>query len=77
MIDRITVPTLILSAHDDPFVPPTQFRDPAVSGNTHVTTAIQRHGGHCGFYAEPVNGLDGYWAEHTAVAFARRHCVGS
>ena len=74
VIDRIRVPTLILSSDDDPFVPPAQFRDPAVAGNRHVTTAIQRHGGHCGFYAEPSNGFDGYWAERTAVAFAERHC---
>ena len=36
VIDQIAVPTLILSASDDPFVPPEQFRDPAIAGNPHI-----------------------------------------
>ena len=73
VIDRIAIPTLIISAADDPFVPEQQFRDPAVAGNPHITTVITRYGGHCGFYAGPAPGFDGYWAERAAVAFAMRH----
>ena len=72
VVDRIAVPTLILSAEDDPFVPAEQFRDPVVQANPRVTGAITRHGGHCGFYADPTPGFDGYWAERTAVDFALR-----
>ena len=72
VVDRIAVPTLILSAEDDPFVPAEQFRDPVVRANPRVTSAITRHGGHCGFYADPTPGFDGYWAELTAVDFALR-----
>ena len=73
VVDRISTPTLIISAEDDPFVPPEQFRNPAAAANLKVTTAITRHGGHCGFYTEPNPGFDGYWAERTALEFVRRH----
>ncbi len=73
VIDQIAIPTLILSAADDPFVPPEQFGDPVLAANPHMTTVVTRHGGHCGFYSEPAYGFDGYWAERAAVAFALRH----
>ena len=69
VVDRIRVPTLILSAQDDPFVPAEQFRDPAVAGNPQLTVILTRHGGHCGFVTETANGFDGYWAEQMVVAF--------
>lgn len=72
VVDRIAIPTLILSAEDDPFVPPEQFRHTAIARNPHLTAAITRHGGHCGFFTAPTPGFDGYWAERTAVEFARR-----
>jgi predicted alpha/beta-fold hydrolase len=68
VIDRIARPALIITAEDDPFVPPEPFRDPKVVGNPHVTVIVTRHGGHCGFVAEP-NGYDGYWAERRVVDF--------
>jgi uncharacterized protein len=69
-IDRITVPALILTAENDPFVPPGPFRDPAVAGNPAITTIITREGGHCAF-VEPSDGsYDGYWAEREVVRFA-------
>jgi predicted alpha/beta-fold hydrolase len=71
VIDRVARPALIISADDDPFVPPEIFRAPPVTGNPHITTVITRHGGHCAFVAEP-NGYDGYWAEQTVIDFLRR-----
>ena len=68
VIDRIAIPSLIVTAEDDPFVPPEPFRDPKVTGNPHITTVITSHGGHCGFIGEP-NGDDGYWAERLVVDF--------
>jgi len=69
-IDRIAVPTLILTAENDPFVPPAPFRDPAIAGNAAITTVITREGGHCAF-VEPADGrYDGYWAEREVVRFA-------
>lgn len=72
VIDRVAVPSLILTAADDPFVPPEPFRDPAVTGNPRITTVITSHGGHCGFVG-PANGDDGYWAERAIVEFIASH----
>ena len=70
LIDRVRVPTLILTAEDDPFVPPAPFRDPKVTSNPAITVAVTEHGGHCGFVAAPSAGSDGYWAEEQVVSFA-------
>jgi uncharacterized protein len=72
VIDRVTIPALIVTAEDDPFVPPEPFRDPKVTGNPHITTVITSHGGHCGFVGE-ANGHDGYWAERMVVEFVAHH----
>jgi len=77
VVDRIQVPTLILTAADDPFVPATMFESPAIRGNPNITTVVTRHGGHCGFVADPrlCSGRDdGYWAETTALWFAGKFC---
>ena len=73
VVEHIEVPTLILSAADDPFVPPGQFRAPELMGNPSVTVVVPRHGGHCGFVTRSSSGFDGYWAEQTAVRFAHQH----
>ena len=67
--DRIAVPALIITAEDDPFVPPSTFRDPAVLGNPAVTVALLAHGGHCAFLERATEESDGYWAEHEIVRF--------
>jgi predicted alpha/beta-fold hydrolase len=64
LIDRVTVPTLIVSALDDPFVPGEQFQRPEVTGNANVRVLLTPHGGHCGFVSAA-----GYWAEDTVVRF--------
>jgi hypothetical protein len=74
VVHRIAVPTLILTAADDPFVPPAPFSDPAIAGNPHITVHVTPHGGHCAFLADAINGEDGYWAEHAIVRFAEQHC---
>jgi predicted alpha/beta-fold hydrolase len=74
VIDRIAVPALVITAADDPFVPPEPFMDPGVTGNPNITVRISPHGGHCGFLAAGPDGEDAYWAEHTVVSFAARHC---
>ena len=69
VVDKVTIPTLILSAADDPFVPHQQFSDKALSNNARITTRITDYGGHCGFYTSPHAGFDGYWAEETVLNF--------
>ena len=73
VIDRIVVPTLIIAAEDDPFVPAAMFDEPAVRNNRHITTVVTPHGGHCGFVAAPGGRGDSYWAESSIVAFVSKY----
>ncbi len=70
VIARVSVPALIISAADDPFVPPSIFDAPDVRNNPHVRVEITPHGGHCAFLSERSADDDGYWAESAIVAFA-------
>lgn len=75
VIDRVRVPALIITAEDDPFVPPNPFRDPKVAGNPHITLKLSRYGGHCAFVGPREGNHDGYWAEDQIVAFVERHAT--
>ena len=70
VIDRVRVPTLIMTAEDDPFVPVAAFRDPAVTGNPNIALVITPHGGHCAYVERGSGDYDGYWAEREIVRFA-------
>ncbi len=70
---RIALPTLLLSAANDPFVPPEQFSAPALRDNPRVAVTLTPDGGHCGFIEAPREAYDGYWAEAVTVAFVERH----
>jgi predicted alpha/beta-fold hydrolase len=70
VLHRIAVPALLLTAADDPFVPPDAARDPSLAGVVNLTRVITRYGGHCGFVGRPADGDDGYWAERQVVDFA-------
>jgi predicted alpha/beta-fold hydrolase len=75
VIDRIRVPTLIITAEDDPFVPSDTFRDPLVTGNPNLTVVITRTGGHCAYVERGERDYDGYWAEREIVRFVTAHAT--
>ena len=69
VVDHIRVPTLIISAKDDPFVPAASFANQALTQNRAITLRVTPHGGHCAFVSAR-NGIhDGYWAEWAIVEF--------
>jgi predicted alpha/beta-fold hydrolase len=76
VIDKISVPTLIVHAQDDPFIrltPPTRAK---LMANPHIQLIETAHGGHCAFLAPPSDGpedFDGYWAEHALLDFVLAH----
>jgi uncharacterized protein len=76
VVDRIRVPALVITAEDDPFVPPGPFRDPALTSNPRIRVVLTRNGGHCGFVTAPSAGDDGYWAETQVVKMAESVCLG-
>ena len=74
-IERLSVPALVITAGDDPFVPPDPFRDPKIAANPHIDLRLSAHGGHCGFIGPASAMDDGYWAENQIVAFVERHAT--
>jgi predicted alpha/beta-fold hydrolase len=68
VVDRIAVPTLILSAQDDPFIRLTAGTRARLLANPHITFVESRHGGHCAFLSR--RSADGiHWAEATVVRY--------
>jgi predicted alpha/beta-fold hydrolase len=72
VLDKITVPTLVLHAADDPFIRLLPETREKMQANPHITFLETAHGGHCAFLAQP-NGYDGRWAERQIVHFFRHH----
>jgi predicted alpha/beta-fold hydrolase len=70
-IASIAVPTLLLSAVDDPFLPPAVLKQVAsiASGNPNLVPEFHPHGGHVGFIggSNPLHPI--YYAEQRAADF--------
>jgi len=71
VIDRIRIPTLIIHAEDDPFIPFAPLKDPAVVNNPHILLAGTAQGGHVGFISADPNQEDNFWAENRIVEFCK------
>ncbi|MDF0676854.1 MAG: alpha/beta fold hydrolase [Nitrospira sp.] len=69
VLDAIAVPTLIITAQDDPFIPYSMFTAPTIKRHRHIRVVAPRYGGHCGFFHRGLNGEDPYWAENRIVDF--------
>jgi uncharacterized protein len=70
-LPRISVPTLIIHAEDDPFIPFDSFRDPRLKANKSILLLATRHGGHVAFCGRRQPDEDRAWAENRAVEFCR------
>ncbi|TQF82023.1 alpha/beta fold hydrolase [Elioraea sp. Yellowstone] len=64
-LDRIAVPTLCLTAADDPWVPADTYRALDWRANPQVAPLIAPGGGHVGFHDRM---RDGTWADRTIAA---------
>jgi uncharacterized protein len=64
---RVCRPTLLISAIDDPFVPPDALPEPAELSPS-VTAEFTARGGHVGFWEGPP-WRPRPWAEHRAMSF--------
>lgn len=67
VIDRIRVPTLIIHAEDDPFIPFEPLRHPAIERNPYLLLLATRQGGHVAFISR--KSTDRFWAENRLVEF--------
>ena len=70
-LSGIRVPTLLLSAEDDPFLPREVLARAANVGRGNPALRIEFHarGGHVGFVAGRVPGVPAYYAERRALQF--------
>ena len=72
VIERISVPALILHAANDPFIRITGETRRKIASNSNITFVETSDGGHCSFIGSRNGDLDGYWAETQMVNFLRR-----
>jgi predicted alpha/beta-fold hydrolase len=77
-IDRVRVPTLLLSAVDDPFLPGAVLDDVRriAARNSHLTLEFQRAGGHVGFISGANPFKPFYYAEWRVAEFLK-HALDS
>jgi predicted alpha/beta-fold hydrolase len=76
-LPRVSVPTLLLSSRDDPFIPASVLMrtEEVAFANRFLQTEFHERGGHVGFVAGTAPWGARYYAEERAVAFLRS--VGS
>jgi predicted alpha/beta-fold hydrolase len=78
-IRHIRTPTLMIHAHDDPFVPFQPFLDPSIAETPSVIFIAPQNGGHVGFVGAAANNEDRFWMENRVVEFCKlvhRHTAG-
>ena len=57
------MPTLVLHARDDPFLPASAMPQPAACSPA-ITLEVHARGGHVGFVTDPLPGLTYPWLEN-------------
>ena len=67
LIKSITIPTLIVNAKDDTFLPPECYPVSEAAENSNVVLEMPENGGHTGFVKFNRCGL--YWSEMRAIKF--------
>jgi predicted alpha/beta-fold hydrolase len=69
-IGRIRVPTLIIHAKDDPFIPFEPMLDPSITANPYVLLIATEKGGHVAFVSAG-KGEERFWAENRVIDFCK------
>jgi predicted alpha/beta-fold hydrolase len=78
-LQSIRRPTLLLSAYDDPFLPPAVLHEVAsiARGNPYLTVEFHRRGGHVGFVSGRIPWAPRYYAEERVLGFLEAALLGS
>jgi predicted alpha/beta-fold hydrolase len=71
LIKDIRIPSLIVHAQDDPFIPFDSLQHPSIAANPNVVLLAPEHGGHLGFVSADTNGEDRFWSENRVVEFCK------
>ena len=67
VLNHIAVPTTIITAQDDPFIPYSMFVTPLIQQHAFIRLVAPKHGGHCGFFQTKRPTEDRYWVENRIV----------
>jgi predicted alpha/beta-fold hydrolase len=68
VVAQISMPFLLITAEDDPFVPYVSFLAAGVEKNKRIRFEAPLHGGHCAFISRHW-GAERFWAERRVVEF--------
>jgi len=71
LIRHIRIPTLIIHAEDDPFIPFAPLRDPSIAANPYVLLIATERGGHVAFLSANSQDEDRFWAENRLIDFCK------
>lgn len=69
VVASIRIPTLIIHARDDPFIPFEPMQQTVFSANPHILLLATDRGGHVAFISATRANEDRFWAENRAVEF--------
>lgn len=72
VLKSIAIPTVIITAQDDPFIPYGMFDVAAIRDNPNITLIAPRYGGHCGFVQPCRADEDRFWAENRIIDLMTR-----
>jgi uncharacterized protein len=68
-IYRISVPTLLIAAKDDPVIPFESYSEPGIATNPNITLLAEDYGGHGSFISN--DSAERHWAEARIVEFCQ------
>ena len=71
LIRQIRIPTLIIHARNDPFIPFESFLHPDIEANRSIILLAPESGGHVAFVGAKAKGEDRFWSENRCVEFCR------
>lgn len=69
--DQIRIPTLIIHAMDDPFIPYEPLREKIFAENPYLLLISTERGGHVAFISAENKTEDRFWAENRALEFCQ------
>ncbi|HJQ70110.1 MAG TPA: alpha/beta fold hydrolase [Blastocatellia bacterium] len=69
-VKQISIPSLIIHAKDDPFIPFAPFEGREIAENPNVLLLAPERGGHVGFFSAG-EGEERYWAEVRLIEFVK------
>jgi len=73
VLHTITIPTLIITAQDDPFIPASIFEQSLLKEHPFIQLLSPQHGGHCGFFQCRQPHEDYFWAENRILEWIEYH----